>query len=252
MAYPDAPPPPLPERFRGRPPIDASKCPDGCSRLRGGLSDRGDRPARRASASISAAASSARIASSACPEGALRYGRDYRLAVRERADLVARVRARARARRGAAGAAAQALRPLAQAAPGERRRLQRLRARRERAEHGGLGPEPLRDPVRRVAAPRRRPADHRRGLREHAAGAAQDLRRRSGAQDRDRRRRLRDLGRSLHRPPGGRERGRGRAFRSTSTFPAVLPIRSRSSTACCASSGRLEESRPAAPLVSAP
>ena len=67
---------------------------------------------------------------------------------------------------------APALRPLAQAAPGERRRLQRLRGRRERAQHGRLRPGPLRHPVRRLAAPRRRPAHHRPGHREHAARAA--------------------------------------------------------------------------------
>jgi ferredoxin len=32
MAYPKGPPPALAERFRGRPTIDASKCPDGCAR----------------------------------------------------------------------------------------------------------------------------------------------------------------------------------------------------------------------------
>ena len=31
MAYPDAPPPALAERFRGRPLVDASKCRAGCS-----------------------------------------------------------------------------------------------------------------------------------------------------------------------------------------------------------------------------
>jgi len=30
IKYPDAPPPPLPDRFRGRPVIDRSKCPGGC------------------------------------------------------------------------------------------------------------------------------------------------------------------------------------------------------------------------------
>ena len=30
MKYPDGAPPPLPGRFRGRPVIDPSKCPDGC------------------------------------------------------------------------------------------------------------------------------------------------------------------------------------------------------------------------------
>ncbi|HEV8580778.1 MAG TPA: hypothetical protein VGX68_17065 [Thermoanaerobaculia bacterium] len=32
LAYPEGPPPPLPERFRGAPQIDATKCADGCRR----------------------------------------------------------------------------------------------------------------------------------------------------------------------------------------------------------------------------
>ncbi|MDR2850192.1 MAG: NADH-quinone oxidoreductase subunit NuoB [Verrucomicrobiota bacterium] len=30
MVYPDGAPPPLPDRFRGRPVVDAARCPDGC------------------------------------------------------------------------------------------------------------------------------------------------------------------------------------------------------------------------------
>ncbi len=88
IAYPDAPPPPLPERFRGRPLIDTTKCPDGCARcaeacptqaidLRGGPRiDLG-----RCLFCTDCA--------NACPTGALQYSRDYRLAVRKRADLMA-------------------------------------------------------------------------------------------------------------------------------------------------------------------
>jgi Ni,Fe-hydrogenase III small subunit/Pyruvate/2-oxoacid:ferredoxin oxidoreductase delta subunit len=88
MAWPDGPPPPLAERFRGRPLIDASKCRSGCSDcaeacptgavdLQGGVRvDLG-----RCLFCTDCAA--------ACPEGALSYGADYRLAVRERAQLVA-------------------------------------------------------------------------------------------------------------------------------------------------------------------
>ena len=131
--------------------------------LRGGVSDAGDRSERRAphrSRSLPLLHGLRERVSGGCAPlqrrpsagGPRARGPDRR------------VGSRARARRGPARSAAPALRPLPQAAPGERRRLQRVRARRERAEHRGLGPEPLRDPVRRVAPPRRRPADHRRDL----------------------------------------------------------------------------------------
>jgi len=31
MKYPDGPPPPLPDRFRGRPMLDTTRCPEGCA-----------------------------------------------------------------------------------------------------------------------------------------------------------------------------------------------------------------------------
>ena len=90
-----------------------------------------------------------------------------------REDLVARGdRAPARASALDRARSDGCLRPLAEAAAGQRRRLQRLRGRRERAQHGRLRPGPLRHPVRGLAAARRRPADHRAGHREHEAGAA--------------------------------------------------------------------------------
>ena len=40
IAYPAGDPPPLPDRFRGLPVLDESRCPDGCSQLRCRVSDR--------------------------------------------------------------------------------------------------------------------------------------------------------------------------------------------------------------------
>jgi hypothetical protein len=58
-------------------------------------------------------------------------------------------------------ATAEAVRPVAAAAAGQRRRLQRVRGRHECARHHRLGPGAVRHPVCRLAAPRRRPAHHR-------------------------------------------------------------------------------------------
>ncbi|HXK26478.1 MAG TPA: NADH-quinone oxidoreductase subunit NuoB [Myxococcota bacterium] len=87
MVYPDAPPPPLPERFRGRPTLDASKCRDGCrdcaEACPTGAIDLQGGPRIDLGRCLFCTE-----CASACPEGALEYGRDYRLAVRERGDLV--------------------------------------------------------------------------------------------------------------------------------------------------------------------
>jgi Ni,Fe-hydrogenase III small subunit/formate hydrogenlyase subunit 6/NADH:ubiquinone oxidoreductase subunit I len=88
-AFPAAPPV-LPERFRGRPTLDAGRCPDGCQ------------------ACVEACPTDAVVAeggalsldmgrclfcqacADACPEGALAFSRDHQLAARQRADLVLR------------------------------------------------------------------------------------------------------------------------------------------------------------------
>ena len=86
MRYPDAPPPPLPERFRGRPRLDASKCQVGCSDCAEacptGAIDLREGPRIDLGRCLFCTE-----CASACPEGALEYGSDYRLSVRSRADL---------------------------------------------------------------------------------------------------------------------------------------------------------------------
>ncbi len=87
IRYPDGPPPPLPERFRGRPEIAAAKCPDGCRDC-----------AQACPTEAIAIDGGARIdlgrclfcteCQRACPQGALVYTNDHRLAVRNREDLI--------------------------------------------------------------------------------------------------------------------------------------------------------------------
>jgi len=88
IAYPNAPPPALPERFRGRPWIDASKCPDGCARCAEAC------PTQAIDLRDGIRVDLGRCifctdCANACPEDALEYSRDYRLAVRKRADMIA-------------------------------------------------------------------------------------------------------------------------------------------------------------------
>ncbi len=87
MKYPDGPAPPMPDRFRGRPTIDAAKCPDGCHAC-----------AEACPTSAITLTDKMRLdlgkclfcvdCINACPEQAISYTTDYRLAVRQRNDLV--------------------------------------------------------------------------------------------------------------------------------------------------------------------
>ncbi len=87
MAYPNGPAPALPAHFRGAPAIDPSKCPDGC------------RACAEACPTDAIIVENGDVrldlgrcifcpeCQSACPEGAITFTDDYRLAARTRADL---------------------------------------------------------------------------------------------------------------------------------------------------------------------
>jgi len=93
IAFPDAPPA-LPERFRGAPALDPSRCPDGCRACVEACPTQ----------ALSGEGEGLRIdlgrclfcsdCVEACPEGAIAFGSDYRLAARRREDLVSDGRAR--------------------------------------------------------------------------------------------------------------------------------------------------------------
>jgi Ni,Fe-hydrogenase III small subunit/ferredoxin len=87
IAWPDGPPPALPERYRGLPVIDASKCPDGCRRCVDAC------PTQALSVNGSLRLDLGRClfctdCLEACPEGAITYTQDFRLAARTREGLV--------------------------------------------------------------------------------------------------------------------------------------------------------------------
>ena len=95
--YPDEPPS-LPERFRGRPVVDATRCPEGCEACRdacptGAIALEGAGLALDLGRCLFC-----QDCVSACPEGAIAYSREHRLAARRREELVVRDGGVARAR----------------------------------------------------------------------------------------------------------------------------------------------------------
>ena len=89
MRYPDGPPPALPAHFRGMPRIDPARCADGC------------RSCAEACPTNAVAVAGGRVTidlgrcifcpecEAACPEGAISFTDDYRLAANRREDLQA-------------------------------------------------------------------------------------------------------------------------------------------------------------------
>jgi len=87
MKYPDGPPPELPLEFRGRPVIAADKCPAGCRTCVEACPTQAititDKPRIDLGRCLFCT-----DCQDACPQNAITYARDYRLAVRQRTDLV--------------------------------------------------------------------------------------------------------------------------------------------------------------------
>jgi len=87
IAFPDGEPPPLPAHFRGLPRIDPTKCPDGCREC----ADHCPTDAIRVDAGNVAVDLGRCLfcpeCERACPEGAIEFTSDYRLAARTREDL---------------------------------------------------------------------------------------------------------------------------------------------------------------------
>jgi Ni,Fe-hydrogenase III small subunit/ferredoxin len=89
--------PVLPDRFRGLPVLDASRCPDGCRQCAEACPTEAITTPGGGLELDLGRCLFCTDCTQACPEGALQYTQEYRLAVRSRSDLVLRGQALARA-----------------------------------------------------------------------------------------------------------------------------------------------------------
>jgi len=87
MLYPIGDAPPLPERFRGRPVVDAGKCPDGCRKCAEACPTDAIKIDGKMTIDLGRCLFCTDCVE-ACPEGAISYSQDHRLAVRKREDLI--------------------------------------------------------------------------------------------------------------------------------------------------------------------
>ncbi len=87
LAYPDGAPP-LPERFRGLPVLDAARCPDGCRSCADACPTGALIPGQGSVKLDLGRCLFCAECEQACPEGAVRFGPDHRMAARTREDLL--------------------------------------------------------------------------------------------------------------------------------------------------------------------
>lgn len=87
MKYPDGAPPPLPDRFRGRPLIDAAKCSGGCRVCADACPTGALSPQDPGRIDLGKCLFCTDCAN-ACPQQAITYSDNYQLAARNRADLI--------------------------------------------------------------------------------------------------------------------------------------------------------------------
>ena len=87
MTYPDGPPPPLPDRFRGRPVIDSARCPEGCRACVDACPTGALGVADPAHIDLGKCLFCTACAN-ACPRQAITHSANYQLAARHRKELV--------------------------------------------------------------------------------------------------------------------------------------------------------------------
>jgi Ni,Fe-hydrogenase III small subunit len=88
MSYPDGPPPAMPDHFRGVPTLDPSRCPEGCQAcVEACPTDALSASGKKMSLDLGRCLFCTEC-QTACPEGTIAFGSDYRLAASERSDLV--------------------------------------------------------------------------------------------------------------------------------------------------------------------
>ncbi len=87
MAYPNGPAPEMPDRFRGRPVIDGSKCAEGCEACLPACPTGAITRTDQVRVDLGKCLFCSECLQ-ACPDQAITYTRDYRLAVRQRHELV--------------------------------------------------------------------------------------------------------------------------------------------------------------------